>query len=96
MASRALRINTVPDGYRNLPAKDYEAIGALRDHPQLRQIGSEIISHMGYTATGSKDIFWQDWDREQAIFSALREKGITFTVRKRPGGTYVLDIFDQP
>jgi serine/threonine protein kinase/Leucine-rich repeat (LRR) protein len=86
----------LPDGYRNLPANDYEAIGALRHHPRLRQIGAEVIRHQGYTATGSKDIFWQDWDREQAFFAALREKGITFSLRKQPGGTYIVDFFDQP
>ena len=60
--------NTYFLAYRDLPAKDYEAIGALRDHPQLRQLGSEIMNRMGYAATGSKDIFWQEWDREQAFF----------------------------
>ena len=65
----------LPDNYRDLPAKDYEAIGALRDHPQLRQLGAEIMNRMGYAATGSKDIFWKDWDREQTFFSALRGEG---------------------
>jgi hypothetical protein len=34
--------------------------------------------------------------RSDSGVSALREKGITFSVRKQPGGTYVLDFFDQP
>ena len=93
---KTLEILQLPVGYRNLPSKELEAIAALRDHPQLRQIGSEIINQMGDTAVGSKDIFWQDWDRDQAFFSALRTQGITFQMRKYPGGTYVLDDFDQP
>ncbi|MEI8382167.1 MAG: protein kinase [Planctomycetota bacterium] len=93
---KTLELLLIPASYRDLPAKDYEAIGALRDLPQLRQLGAEIMNRMGYAATGSKDIFWQEWDREQAFFAALRSNGILFKFRKQPGGTYVLDFADQP
>jgi serine/threonine protein kinase/Leucine-rich repeat (LRR) protein len=91
-----LELLLIPATYRDLPAKDYEAIGTLRDHPRLRQLGAETMHLMGYAATGSKDIFWQEWDREQAFFAALRADGIVFKWRKQPGGAYVLDIIDQP
>jgi Leucine-rich repeat (LRR) protein len=86
----------IPDIYRKLPPEDYAAIGALRDHPNLRQIGASIMNGQDYRSTGSKEVFWQDWDREEAFFSALRAQGLTFTFRKLPGGAYVLDFFDQP
>ena len=93
---KTLELLLLPSNYRDLPVKDYEAIGALRNHPRLRQLGAEIMNRMGYAATGSKDIFWQEWDREQTFFAALRAEGIIFKFRKLPGGAYVLDIFDQP
>lgn len=93
---KTLEVLLLPSTYRDLPAKDYEAIGALRDHPQLRQLGSAIMNGMDYTTIGSKDSFWQEWDREQAFFSALRKNGIAFTFRKHSTGTYTLDIHDQP
>jgi Leucine-rich repeat (LRR) protein len=93
---KTLEILQLPSSYRNLPATDYEAIGSLRDHPRLRQLGAEIMNLMGYAGTGSKDIFWQEWDREETFFSALRAKGITFTFRRLHNGAYVLDFFDQP
>ncbi|HUQ68008.1 MAG TPA: protein kinase, partial [Planctomycetaceae bacterium] len=93
---KTLELLLLPTNYRDLPAKDYEAIGALRDHPQLRQLGAEIMNRMVYAATGSKDIFWQEWDREQNFFAALRAEGIIFQFRKQPGGAYVLNFVDQP
>ncbi len=93
---KTLELILIPTTYRDLPVKDYEAIGALRDLPRLRQLGAEIMNRMGYAATGSKDVFWQEWDREQAFFSALRVNGITFKFRKHSVGTYTLDIRDQP
>jgi len=93
---KTLELLLLPSTYRDLPVKDYEAIGALRDLPRLRQLGSEIMNRMGYSATGPKEIFWQEWDREQAFFSALRANGIAFTFRKHPTGTYTLDIRHQP
>ena len=93
---KTLELLLLPATYRDLPVKDYEAIGTLRDLPQLRQLGSEIMNRMGYAATGSKDIFWQEWDREQTFFSALRKNGIAFKFRRHSTGTYTLDIRDQP
>ncbi|MFO0906683.1 MAG: protein kinase [Pirellulales bacterium] len=93
---KTLELLLIPATYRELPAKDYEAIGALRNLPELRQLGSEIMNRMGYAATGSKDIFWQEWDREQAFFSELRLQGIKFGFRKHSVGTYTVDIREQP
>jgi len=93
---KTLELLLLPSEYRSLPAEDYEAIGALRNHPKLRQLGSEIMNQMGYAATGSKDIFWRDWDREQTFVPALRRSGINFTMQKLPTGSYALDIENQP
>ena len=93
---KTLELLLLPSEYRQLPPEDYAAIGALRNHPNLRQIGSEIMNQMGYSATGSKDIFWQDWDREQSFLPALRASGLTFSLHKRPTGTYGLAMRSQP
>ena len=92
---KTLELLLLPSEYRGLPAEDYAAIGALRNHPNLRQIGSEIMSQMGYGATGSKELFWQDWEREQAFVPAIRKSGYSFSLTKLPGGAYQLTINRQ-
>jgi Leucine-rich repeat (LRR) protein len=95
--------------YRNLPAEDYEAIGALRHHPKLRQLGAGVFNWMatlgmessvrnavGYAATGPKETFWQDWDRDQAFVQALRKSGIKFSLHKHSSGSDHLEIYGQP
>jgi Leucine-rich repeat (LRR) protein/tetratricopeptide (TPR) repeat protein len=93
---KTLELVLLPSEYRELPAEDYDAIGSLRNLPKLRQMGSEIMNQMGYGATGSKDAFWQDWDREQSFVPALRKAGIRFALTKLPAGTYWLWMSQQP
>ena len=93
---KTLELLMLPFSYRDLPADDYAAIGSLRDHPKLRQIGADAMNGMGYAATGSKDVFWYDWDREQTFVPALRANGLKFTLTKLPTSTYSLSIQDQP
>jgi len=87
-----LELLLLPSTYRDLPAEDYEAIGSLRKLPNLRQFGSEIMDHMQYATTGSKDVFWEDWDREQTFVPALRAQRVSFSLVKLPTGTYQLSI----
>ena len=42
------------------------------------------MNGMGYAATGSKDVFWQDWDREQTFVPALREQRIPILAPQAP------------
>ena len=56
---------------------------------------SEYTGGTGYAATPSKDIFWQDWDREQTFVPSLRETGFNFTLTKRPNGLYSLRMYQQ-
>ncbi|MEI7931886.1 MAG: hypothetical protein WCI21_02365, partial [Alphaproteobacteria bacterium] len=86
----------LPYTFRSLPDEELAAIGALRTHPKLRQIQAEIEGTMYYTATQSKDLFWQDWDRLQTFLPALRQQGIKFTLSKRADGTYYLGFSHQP
>jgi eukaryotic-like serine/threonine-protein kinase len=87
-----LELLLLPSQYRTLPDEDYAAIGSLRDHPTLRQIGSEIMNQMAYAATGSQEVFWQDWDREQTFVPGLRASGVTFFVTKLANGTYLAAV----
>ncbi len=89
---KSLELLLLPSQYRSLPAEEYAAIGALRNHPRLRQIGSEIMNQMGYAATGSKEVFWRDWDREQSFVPGLRASGVTFFVMKLPNETYSVGV----
>jgi len=94
--NQSLELLLLPSEYRSLPDADYAAIGRLRRLPKLRQLGSEIMNKMGVEATGSKDIFWQDWDREQGIEQGigapLRKSGIKFSLRKLPDGTWYVNL----
>ncbi len=93
---KTLELLLLPSQYRSLPDDDFAAIRSLRDHPALRQIGAEIMDKMGYAATGSKEVFWQDWDREQSFVPALRSRKIDFSLLKLPSGTYRLQSQSQP
>ncbi len=93
---KTLELLLLPSSYRSLPAKDYEAIGALRDHPKLRQLGANYMAGMPFAATSSKDAFWQEWDREQTFIPALRKTGLRFTFWQQPDGTYGIDMENQP
>jgi eukaryotic-like serine/threonine-protein kinase len=93
---KTLELLLLPIEYRNLPTNDIAAIGALRSHPKLRQIGSDVMNQMGIAATGSKEVFWKDWDREQTFVPALRNSGFRFSLSKLPGETYSLNLDFQP
>lgn len=93
---QTLELLLLPSEFRELPDDELEAIGSLRQLPNLRQLGATIMNRMGIAATGSKDIFWQDWDREQAVVTALRKKGIKFMLTKLPTGSYRLEVTRQP
>ncbi len=58
--------------------------------------GSADSRGANYVATPSKELFWQDWDREQAFLPALRQSGFNFSLSKYPNGFYSLDIRSQP
>ena len=92
---QTLELLLLPAEYRGLPADDYAAIGALRDHPRLRQIGSEIMGGMGYAGTGAKEVFWRDWDREQAFVPRLREAGVPFFLTRKSSGKYAVFVQQQ-
>jgi hypothetical protein len=91
-----LELLLLPSDYRQLPRADYEAIGALRHHPKLRQIGAEQMSGASYAATGPKDVFWRDWDREQTFVPALRRTGFAFSFSKYSDGNYYVFMEKQP
>jgi len=88
----------LPDTFRTLPDEDLAAIGALRTHPRLRQLQADIEEGLYYSATQSKDLFWQDWDRLQTFLPALRQTGFRLSrpLVKLPDGTYFLNIQNQP
>lgn len=92
---KTLELLLLPSEYRDLPSEDIAAIESLRTHPRVRQLGSEIMNGMGYAATSSKDVFWQDWDREQSFVPSLRKRGIKFAITKLSTGTYRLDASGQ-
>lgn len=93
---KTLELLQLPSEYRSLSEQDYNAIGALRDHPKLRQLGADNMSQMDYAATSSKEVFWRDWDREQTFTQALRKSGLRFNLWKANDGYYGLTLTRQP
>ena len=92
---KTLELLLLPSAYRTLPEPDLAAIGALRTHPRLRQLGSEIMDGMNIVSTGAKEIFWHDWDREQSFVPALRKAGFHFELSKHATGKYFLRLEKQ-
>jgi Leucine-rich repeat (LRR) protein len=92
---KTLELLMLPSSYLQLPAEDYTAIGTLRSLPKLRQLGAEAMDGMNFAATGAKDVFWQDWDREQTFVPALHKSGFKFSIQKADEGTYRVDIREQ-
>jgi Leucine-rich repeat (LRR) protein/tRNA A-37 threonylcarbamoyl transferase component Bud32/tetratricopeptide (TPR) repeat protein len=95
---KSLDLLVLPDSFRGLPDEELAAIGALRAHPTLKNIecARYLSGIWNYNTTQSKDIFWQDWDREQRIVAPFRKIGIKFSLSKLPTGTYSLTIQNQP
>ncbi len=100
---KSLERLVLPGSYRNLPDDDIQVIAALRKHPRLAFLQSDAASASDYGAwrlfqvTQSKEIFWQDWDREQTFLPAIRATGFTFSLTKVPdNNTYNLRIEKQP
>ncbi len=107
---KTLELLVLDGWYRStLPEEDYAAIGRLRAHPALRQIGAGRYNprenfridpkgseKTAYAATGSKEAFWQEWDRDQAFVPALRKSGINFNLHKHASGADHLIITKQP
>lgn len=92
---KTLEILLLPHEYRDLPEADFNAIAALRDHPRLRQLGADLMDRMDAASTGSKELFWREWDREQSFLPALRRSGFKFDLWKLPSGTYQLNFREQ-
>lgn len=93
---KTLEVLLLPSEYRELPEADFKAIAALREHPRLRQLGSEVMDNMDAASTGSKAEFWRDWDTEQTFLPSLRQRELKFGLFKLTDGTYQLNFRKQP
>jgi serine/threonine protein kinase/Leucine-rich repeat (LRR) protein len=98
---KSLERLVLPRNYRNWPDEELVALAALRAHPALKWIQAdpgegESARWQMIRATQPKEIFWQDWDREQAFLPAIRNAGFKFSLAKLPDGTYSLSITNQP
>ncbi|WP_425614261.1 protein kinase [Anatilimnocola sp. NA78] len=91
---KTLETLLLPYEYRNLPIEDYEAIGELRQHPNLKRMDAEVSANMTLDELGPKEEFWKDWDREKDFILPLRKTGVPFTCAKLPSGNYLLQITD--
>ncbi len=93
---RALKLLVLPSNFQDLPDHEREAIEALRSHPTLRNI-EETLSMGGrkIQTTQSKEVFWQKWDREKAMFQSLRQSGYSFLHTKLPNGMYRIHVEHQ-
>lgn len=92
---KTLETLLLPYEYRELPLEDYEAIGELREHPNLKQLSADITREMTLNEIGPKEEFWKNWDREKSFIVPLRKTGIPFTCAKLPTGNYLLMITDR-
>jgi Leucine-rich repeat (LRR) protein len=90
---KTLELLQLPDSYRQLPAREIEAIAALQTHPQLKQIAADLADGGVPDAIGIKEEFWRQWATEANIAKPLRDAGIPFQLRPVIGSrTYDLTI----
>ncbi len=94
---KSLNFLMLPFKYRELPAEELAAIGALRTHPKLKNIeGSEWEAGRAYLSVRDADSFWKDWDRELPLIMVLRSTGYSYNLTRLSDGTYNVAIQDQP
>ena len=94
---KSLSLLILPRSYRDLPAQELTAIGALRAHPILTNIDEvwEVGIRPMHTA-GTKEAFWRNWDQEVALIATLRKSGYPYSLTKLGDGSYKLSFEDQP
>jgi serine/threonine protein kinase/Leucine-rich repeat (LRR) protein len=78
---QTLELLQLPETYRQLPAREIEAIAALQSHPRLKQIAADVAEGGVPDAIGIKEEFWRQWKIEAEIVKPLREAGIPFQLR---------------
>jgi Leucine-rich repeat (LRR) protein len=93
---KTLELLILSDTYPQLPDEELAMIESLRNHPSLRQLGAEAQLEMNTAVTGSKDAFWENWDREKSYFAAVRNSGFRYSLSRLANGTYSLSILHQP
>jgi serine/threonine protein kinase/Leucine-rich repeat (LRR) protein len=76
-----LELLLLPATFHNLPDEELSAIESLRNHPRLRQLGATITPAMDYDATGAKEYFWEEWDRDFGWMRTLRMARVQFDAR---------------
>jgi hypothetical protein len=98
---KTLELLVLPSELSRAPGRRLRGYRLTARHPKLRQLESETIEHGGgwevdYAATGSKDVFWQDWDREQTFVPAMRRAGSISASKSSPWALISLYFKDQP
>ena len=77
---KELEILVLPDMAWSWPKEEFTALGALREHPTLRQIEFGItMDGQVPSTTQSTAGFWKRWDREVQPVLALHESGVKFS-----------------
>jgi tetratricopeptide (TPR) repeat protein len=62
-----LEVLQLPANCRELPEHELQAIGALQQHPTLRQIDDDLMDGMRLGQARFTERFWRHWNAEQTI-----------------------------
>ena len=92
----SLEILALPDSFKTWSETIFAGISALRDRPQLRQLGVEESRDGAQTPLTSAAQFWQERDREAAVLQPLRSAGMSVTLKVLPDHTWEVSLDDQP
>ncbi|WP_193213143.1 serine/threonine-protein kinase [Luteolibacter marinus] len=78
----------LPGSFRELPAAELAALGALRDLPGLTEIRIGGKAGARDVRDGpAKEGFWKAWDRERSMTAALSKGGFDFSLTTLPRGS---------
>lgn len=93
---KTLKELALPEGLASLPDTELEAIQALRSHPALQRLSSQLPEGEVPAAAKSTAAFWATWDADTTWQRTLRKMAITARISKSPDGTWSVMAHSQP
>jgi serine/threonine protein kinase/Leucine-rich repeat (LRR) protein len=91
-----LQVLLLPGGFRSLPDEELSAIAALRNLPALKQLAADFMRGSSSQTLQAKELFWQEWDKDRAMATALRALGARLDLTREGDGTYALNLSGAP
>ena len=93
---KTLKALALPEGLASLPELELDAIQALRNHPALQRLSSQLPEGEVPDAAQATSAFWAAWDADTTWQRAMRRLEIKAGISKRSDGTWSVIAHSQP